>query len=334
MGYEPILTAMQDYPDFDIAIIGRAYDPAPYAAFSCFKSGGKIPLGLGYHMGKIMECGAVCAEPKGRSALAMIRQDSFDIMPLEGGTKCTSMSVAAHTLYEKSRPDILLGPGGHLDLTHSTYEELQDGISVRVRGGLFMEAKEGQYTLKLEGAKTSGYRTIFIGGIRDPTLISQIDNFLTGVKNYVTSMYPSKEYEILFHVYGKDGVMGALEPACGVDSLSPHELCVIGEVRANSQALATTLSSTARTACMHGPYPGQLATAGNFAMPFSPLDIPLGEVCGFSIYHLMEVNDPHSFVRTVVATLNSKESLKRVRNDGMTSVNGQKPPRAYHPRPK
>lgn len=40
MGQEPYLKAMEMYPDFDIIIGGRAYDPAPYAAF-CLHHGFK-----------------------------------------------------------------------------------------------------------------------------------------------------------------------------------------------------------------------------------------------------------------------------------------------------
>jgi len=43
---------------------------------------------------------------------------------------------------------------------------------------------------------------------------------------------------------------------------------------------------------LHAPYPGKMATAGNLALPFTPLEIPLGEVCQFNVYHLMEVDCP------------------------------------------
>ena len=33
MGAEPILAALQQHPDVDIVVAGRAYDPSPYAAF-------------------------------------------------------------------------------------------------------------------------------------------------------------------------------------------------------------------------------------------------------------------------------------------------------------
>lgn len=36
MGHEPFLKAMEDNPDFDIIIGGRAYDPAPYAAYCLY----------------------------------------------------------------------------------------------------------------------------------------------------------------------------------------------------------------------------------------------------------------------------------------------------------
>lgn len=37
MGHEPYVKAMEENPDFDVIIGGRAYDPSPYAAFCIFK---------------------------------------------------------------------------------------------------------------------------------------------------------------------------------------------------------------------------------------------------------------------------------------------------------
>lgn len=53
-------------------------------------------------MGKILECGGICAVPKGRSMIATMRRDSFDLIPLAPEERCTPLSVAAHTLYEKN----------------------------------------------------------------------------------------------------------------------------------------------------------------------------------------------------------------------------------------
>ncbi|KAJ7698185.1 hypothetical protein B0H14DRAFT_3904864 [Mycena olivaceomarginata] len=103
MGHEPYVKAMQDHPDFDIIIGGRSYDPAPYAAF-CIHKGIK-DLGIAYHMGKIMECGALCATPKSREAMAVVRQGSFDLWPLATrGERCTKVSVAGQDACDAVAP--------------------------------------------------------------------------------------------------------------------------------------------------------------------------------------------------------------------------------------
>ena len=287
MGAEPFVRAFEEDPALDVIVAGRAYDPAPYAAL-CLRRG--VDPGIAWHMGKIMECGGVCAEPKGHVILATTRQDSFDLVPMSPAARCTPLSVAAHTLYEKSRADLLPGPGGVLDLQAATYQAL-DARTVRVRGSAFRPVP---YAVKLEGAKIVGHRTIFIGGIRDPILVGQIDGFLATVRAYVGSLHKmlaTGEAQLVFHVYGKNGVMGALEP---VRDARPHELCILCEAVGPTQEAASAICNTARVACLHAAYPGQLATGGNMAFPLTPMENEIGPVCAFSIYHLMEVDDPAS----------------------------------------
>ncbi|MEN0108602.1 MAG: acyclic terpene utilization AtuA family protein [Pseudomonas sp.] len=286
MGAEPIYKVLCEHPDVDVIVAGRAYDPAPFAAF-CMLHG--IDPGIYWHMGKIMECGGVCAEPKGKAILATVRADSFDLEPINPAERCTPTSVAAHTLYEKSRPDLLAGPGGVLDLRSSRYEAL-DERRVRVSGSVFRPS--ANYEVKLEGAALEGYRTIFIGGVRDPILVGMIDKALLGIRQYLQGYYPqigSGEAQINFHVYGKHAVMGEREP---LRHQQPHEVGIVGEVTAPTQALANAICSTARIAMLHMPYPGQLATGGNFAIPLNPPENPIGPVCRFSLYHLMELQSP------------------------------------------
>ena len=282
IGHEPWVAAMQANPDFDIFIGGRTYDPAPFVAFCVWK--GFTDLGLAYHMGKVMECGGVCATPKSMEVLGMIRKASFDVSPL-GDAKCTSLSVAAHTLYEKTRPDLLPGPGGTLDVSQATYEDLEDGKSVRVKGAVFNPIKPDEYTIKLEGAKVSGYRSVFIGSINDPILGAQIDSFLQKVEERLREVLPF-DFDINLHVYGKDHMLpGVTNPVS-----TPRELGIVGQLRAATQAQASHAASLARTFCIHGPYPGQLATAGNFQFPFA--EVPQGAMPEFCIYHLMIMDDP------------------------------------------
>jgi hypothetical protein len=284
MGMEPFAKVLTEHPEVDVIIAGRSYDPAPYAGI-CSLHG--VDPGVYWHMGKIAECGAVCAEPKGRVLLSTIRKNSFDLEPMNPEERCTPASVAAHALYEKSRPDRLIGPGGTLDLTHSSYEALDDR-RVRVSGSVFQPAE--RYTVKLEGAGIVGYRTIFIGGFRDPIIVGQLDNFLDIVRKRTETLFPELtrgEAQLHFHSYGRDGVMGVSEP---LRHVVPHEIGLLGEITAESQDLANAIASAVRIAVLHAPYPGQLATAGNFALPLNPPENPIGPVCRFTIYHLMAVD--------------------------------------------
>ena len=310
MGPEPLLQAMHQVPDFDILIAGRAYDPAPYIAFCAFqgmKSStgtfaalGTDILGGFTHMGKIMECGGICATPKGRGAVATVYKDgTFDIKPTDPKAKCTPLSVAAHTLYEKTRPDILHGPGGWLDLTSTKYLQLEDDVSVRVRGATFKFTTNAgsPYTVKLEGARNVGYRTMFIGYFRDPILIGQLEAFLEIGRKYIAGQHPPSEgdWKVGWHLNG-------LEEQEATPGLVPKKVFIVGEVLADTQELANGVSSTFRVYCAHGPYLNQKATSGNFAMGIGgKLDLPLGECAEFSIYHLMNLKPGEETARQVTA---------------------------------
>lgn len=278
------MKALEDDPD--IILGGRSYDPAPFAGYCMFKG---VSPGAAWHMGKIMECGGICSVPKGRSMIALMQQDSFDLVPLNPIERCTPLSVAAHTLYEKTRPDRLPGPGGVLHLDEAHYEQLADDRTVHVSGARFVPTPV--YQVKLEGVERLGHRTIFIGGIRDPILISQIDEFLQSVREYTRNLYTdldkSDNCRLIFHVYGKNAVMGPLESTPS----AAHEIGVMGEVVAESREKSHAIANNVRTSLLHMPYAGQLATSGNFASPLSPHEQDAGEVFRFSLYHLIDLEE-------------------------------------------
>ena len=165
--------------DFNIIVGGRAYDLAPYVAYCAYLAGldtndvhspvVQRQMGGFTHMGKILECGGTCAVPKSHGAIATVYKDGgFTISPLTPTAHCTPVSVAAHTMYEKSRPDLLHGPGGYFDLNAATYEQLPDQRTIKVRGSVFHFSKEsGPYQVKLEAASVVGYRSLFLGSFRD-----------------------------------------------------------------------------------------------------------------------------------------------------------------------
>ncbi len=282
MGHEPIIEALKN--GADIIICGRSYDPSPFAAVAIYHG---FDPALSYHLGKILECAALCAEPGSAKdcMLGIINEDCFTVKPLNSKRRCTSVSVAAHTFYEKSHPYILLGPGIISDLENCTFKENGDG-SVTVSGSKI--SYTDVYKIKLEGARLSAYRAFVIAGARDPILISKIEEIEETVKEEVYEHYKEAgEFNINFINYGINGVLGELEPV----KTKAHELCIIFEVLAKSQEIANMVLATLRSTFLHYGFEGRKSTAGNLAFPFAPSDIPFGPVYEFSVYHLMDVEN-------------------------------------------
>ena len=285
MGIEPIIRALD--MGAGVVLAGRCYDPAVFAA-PAVRAG--FDQGLAVHLGKILECASIAATPGSGSdcMFGYLRHDSFDVEPLNPIRQCTELSVAAHTLYEKTDPYILPGPGGHLDLRDTRFEQVTDSIT-RVSGSKYV--KSNPYSIKLEGARRIGFRTVSIAGARDPVMIDKIDEVIQGARERVADNFKNMpfEYKLLFLVYGRNGVMGSLEP---VSHTTGHEIGIIIEAVSDTQAHADTICAAARSTMLHYGYTGRRATAGNLAFPYSPSDFHAGEVYVFSLYHLMDVEDP------------------------------------------
>lgn len=284
MGHEPILEALQG--GADIIVCGRAYDPSPFAAIGIYHG---MDEGLSYHLGKILECGALCAEPGTTkdSILGTIYSDSFTVESLNPERKCTKTSVAAHTFYEKEHPYLLNGPGFQLDLSNCSFTEKSLGV-VEVKGSTYVETEK--HLVKLEGARKTSYRAFVIAGIRDPLLLANLEKVEKEVKKQVKNYYvevPETEYEINFYYYGKNAVLGDKEP----EIFQGHEVGVLFEVLAKTQELANAICATLRSTYLHYGYEGRKSTAGNLAFPFAPSDVTFGPVYQFSVYHLLEVTD-------------------------------------------
>ncbi|KAF6809047.1 caib baif family enzyme [Colletotrichum musicola] len=259
IGPEPFLDAMEAAPGFDVLVAGRAYDPAPYVAYSMFQLKKQYPdrateecekrNGGFCHMGKIMECGGLCATPKSHGAVATVYNSGvFDVD-------------------RSSR-----SPG------------LEDNRTLRVNGAEFHSSFTCgyPYQLKLEAASFLGYRSIAMGSVRDHILINRLDSVLKRVKDYVKDQHADIQghWDLDFHIYGK----GQSSPQ------GPGEVFMVAEAIAPTQDEATAIVSTARVGMIHGSYPGQKATSGNLAFGIGgKLEIEMGPCASFSTYHLMNL---------------------------------------------
>lgn len=297
MGTEPIQAALA--AGADVVLAGRASDSALYAA---------IPLtlgadaGLAWHAAKTLECGAACAVvPAADCMFARIREDHFDVEPLDLNAKCTPQTIAAHTLYENSNPFLLTEPSGVIDTEQAEYHALCDRV-VRVTGSRFRPA--AQYTVKLEGAQLVGYQTIVIGGIRDPYIIRALDTLLPKAQAFfdtrIAELFPGQlaksEYDISYRIYGRDAVMGRLEPLRA--SAAGHEVGVLITITAPTQDLANKIATFVSHVSAHLPIPEYQGIISSIAYPFSPPELPRGAAYRFSVNHVVLPDDPCEMFRT------------------------------------
>ena len=286
MGPEPYLAALD--AGAQVILAGRSTDPAPWAALAMHHG---MPAAPSWYAGKMLECGTGAAVPKGHDCqLALVSRDYVEVEPASEERRCTPLSVAIQALHENASPTLHTEPGGKLDTTDCRIEAVSDR-AVRISG---MRWHPQPYTVKLEGAERVGYSAMTIAGTRDPLLISRIDAFLETVRQQVafkTAGFKVRadDYQLVFRLYGRNGVMGAWEPERDAAS---HELGIVVEAIAATQEIASAVNAIARVTLLHTDFPGRLCKEGNMAFPFSPSDIERGAIYQFTLRHVVEPDDP------------------------------------------
>jgi len=284
-GVEPFMECLDN--GCEVIVAGRSSDTSIFAALP-LKQG--LPAGPVWHAAKILECGAACvAQRKYPDCMfSSINENGFSVEPPNPEYRCTPVSVASHMLYENASAYELIEPSGTLDTGRATYKPVNQR-RVRVEGSLFKPAQT--YTIKLEGATFAGHKCVIIGGVRDPVILRQLDTWLAGMRQKICDRFLSiygdqvnEKYQLLFRVYGKDAVMGELEP----DPAVGHEVGVLIEIVADTEDLARSLASAAGHIAVHYPVPEWSGLITGLAYPNSPADIYVGPVYEFSMNHIVE----------------------------------------------
>jgi hypothetical protein len=296
MGVEPLQRAIEGGADFVLA--GRCSDSALYAALPCLRG---FPEGLAWHAGKVSECGTMATETMGRGVLfCSIRRDHVIIRPFGPGLRCTPQTVAAHSLYENSDPYLHRESSGTLDLSKSTFEAEGDA-GVRIKGSVLIPSEN--YTVKLEGAELVGYQSVIVGGIRDTFQIKDLDNWIAGVRARIEAAVAKvfgdrlskDQYHLTFHTYGRDAVMGKLEPN---PSDAPKEVGLVLEATAPTQEIATKIAILSRQPLLHFPVPQWKGAITTFACLHNPAHIERGPVYRFSLNHVALPHSQEEMFRT------------------------------------
>jgi hypothetical protein len=241
MGIHPLITALERGAQYILA--GRSCDIALFAS-DMIRRG--IDPGLAYHVGHVLECGALACDPGSPSdcLVAEIYDDGTAIFSAPNPTRrCTAYSIAAHSLYEESHPQLQYYPEGILVMENTQFFS-KDGRTAGIRNSRFIRSsKPWPWSIKLEGSHRLGFRKVSLLYI-DPADLPKIPP------------------DVL--VYGRNGVQ-----ATPVDA-SQRELGIIIETSAKTQEAAVLLASLLTHYLIHYGYPGRKATAGNIAYPLSP----------------------------------------------------------------
>jgi hypothetical protein len=244
----------------DVIIGGRSSDAAVFAAPAIHRG---FPEDLSYYLGKVLECASFCAEPYGgkETVLGEISRDDVKVTAMYPEQRCTVASVAGHAMYERSNPYREFVAGGMLDMTHCRYEQF-DERTTRITGPRFVPAEVMR--VKLEGSGKVGERYVGLCGIRDPYTIANVDRVIAWAKDKVRERFGDAGYELHYNVYGRDGVMGELEP---LRDQPGHELCVLVQGVAPTAEMAEEVAMIGLRQMFYARLPDVKGTAGSVAFP-------------------------------------------------------------------
>jgi hypothetical protein len=241
MGIHPLIASLDTGAQFIIA--GRSCDVALFAA-DMIRRG--IHPGLAYHVGHVLECGALACDLGSPSdcLVAEVYDDGSAVFASPNpARRCTPYSIAAHSLYQESHPQLQFYPEGILS-TEKTQYFSRDGRAAGIRGSTFIcHGKPWPWSIKLEGAYWLGARKASLIYI-DPADLGRIPDDV--------------------FVYGRNGVRATPVEGPG------RELGVIIETVAKRQQDAVLLAQLATQSLLHHGYPGRKTAAGNVAFPMSP----------------------------------------------------------------
>ena len=268
----------------DVIIGGRSSDSVIFAA-PAIRAG--YPEGLAYYLGKVLECASFCAEPYGgkETVIGEISPEDVKVTAMHPAQRCTISSVAGHAMYERSNPFYEYVAGGVLNMTDCQYEQF-DEKTTRVTGPRFAHTPEFQ--VKLEGSGKVGERYIGMAGVRDPYTIANIDQVVQWARDQVREALGEGGYELYYHVYGKNGVMGDWEPASGSVC---HELFVVVQAIAPTRIMAKEVAMIGMRQLFYARLPDVKGTAGSVAFLLDEV-LRASPAFQWTLNHTVAVDDP------------------------------------------
>ncbi|MBM7715770.1 hypothetical protein JOC94_002759 [Bacillus thermophilus] len=295
-GIHPFIKALD--MGADVVIGGRSSDVAVFAA-PAIREG--FPESHAYYLGKVLECASFCAEPYGakESVIGTITHDDVKVTAMHPDQRCTIASVAGHAMYERSNPYFEYFAGGMLDMTNCQYEQF-DEKTCRITGSKYIPI-EGDIKVKLEGSGLVGEKFIGIAGVRDPYTIKNINQVIEFAHEQTAKEFAGIPYHLNFRIFGKNGVMGDLEP---VKEIKSHELGIVVEGVTDSKVVAEELTLFATRQIFYAKLPEVKGTAGTAAYLIDDV-LYAGRTYEWTMNHTVPVADPLELFKVEIEEVNA-----------------------------
>lgn len=282
-GVHPFVKALE--MGADVIIGGRSSDAAVFAAAAIYEG---FPENVSYYCGKVLECASFCCEPYGakESVIGTITKDDVKVTACAPFQQCTIASVAGHAMYERTNPYYEYVAGGMMDMSECHYEQF-DEKTCRITGAKFVPI-EGKVKVKLEGSGKVGERYMGMAGIRDPYTIKNIDKVIDWAKSQVKERLGDKDYQLSYRIFGKNGVMGDLEP---IKETKSHELLVVVEGVSKDDKVAEEATLIGTRQIFYARLPEVKGTAGTAAFVLDEVT-KISSAYRWTLNHTVEVDDP------------------------------------------
>jgi hypothetical protein len=282
----------------DVIIGGRSSDSCVFAAPAIHHG---FPESQAYYLGKVLECASFCAEPYGgkETVLGEITADDVRVTAMHPAQRCTVASVAGHAMYERANPYYEHVAGGTLDMSKCRYEQVGEKTT-RITGARFVRAPE--FRVKLEGAGKIGERYVGLVGIRDPYTIAHVDEVMAWARDKVRERFGETGYELHYIVYGRDGIMGALEP---LRHKPAHELCILVQGVAPTAAMAEEVCMIGTRQMFYARLPDVKGSAGSVAFALDEV-LRASPAYRWTLNHTMRCDDPLELFPTRLDTVGAR----------------------------
>jgi hypothetical protein len=271
----------------DVIIGGRSSDSCVFAAPAIHHG---FPENQAYYLGKVLECASFCAEPYGgkETVLGEVSADAVEVTAMHPAQRCTVASVAGHAMYERANPFYEHVAGGTLDMSECRYEQIAEKTT-RITGARFVRAPE--FRVKLEGAGKVGERFVGMVGIRDPYTIAHVDDVIGWARQQVRERFGQEHeggYELHYIVYGRDGVMGELEP---LRNRPAHELCILVQGVAPTAEMAEEVCMIGTRQMFYARLPDVKGSAGSVAFALDEV-LRASPAYRWTLNHTLRCGDP------------------------------------------